>query len=97
MRRGGLTAGGSGGWGSKTAEDLFKIAINLAGFDKYELMREIHRRQRGREALVNSATVENAMQVISDRHAHLPAPDLDKAGWEITEKVKAWKAKQVSP
>jgi len=56
------------GWGSRNAEDMFKIATRLAGFDAKELMLEIHRRQRGRDAKVNEATVLAAMQTVKDRH-----------------------------
>ena len=55
-------------WGSANAEDLFKIATRMAGFDAVELMVEIHRRQHGRDAIVNVATVSNAMQVVRDRY-----------------------------
>lgn len=55
------------GWGSANAEDLFKVATRLAGFDARELMLEIHRRLRGRDALVNERTVLAAMHTISQR------------------------------
>ena len=66
------------GWGSKNAEDLFKIATNLAGFDRKELMLEIHRRQRGRDATVNEATVLAAMQTIYDRYKTMTEADEEK-------------------
>ena len=66
------------GWGSKIAEDLFKIATNLAGFDRKELMLEIHRRQRGRDATVNEATVLAAMQTIYDRYKTMTEADEEK-------------------
>lgn len=54
-------------WGSKNAEDLFKIATRLAGFDAKKLMLEIHRRQRDKSRTVNETTVERAMQALSER------------------------------
>lgn len=48
---------------------MFRIAVNLAGFDAAELMTEIHRRTaRSKAEKVNLATVENAMQTVFDRH-----------------------------
>jgi hypothetical protein len=55
------------GWGSREAEDLFKIATRLAGFDARALMLEITRRQRGRDSKANAATVLAAMQTLSDK------------------------------
>ena len=54
-------------WGSRNAEDMFKIATRLAGFNGPELMLEITRRQGRRNAMVNEATVLGAMQTISKR------------------------------
>lgn len=56
-------------WGSRNAEDMFRIAVVLAGFDPRELMLEIHRRQNGRNAKVNEATVLAAMDTLY-RKAH---------------------------
>lgn len=55
-------------WGSVNAEDMFKIATRLAGFDASELMLEIHRRQRRRDAKVNEATVLAAMATVANRN-----------------------------
>ena len=67
MRRGGLTTGGREGWGSKAAEDMYRIATSLAGFDRVELWKEMMRRQGKRDALVNERTVINSMQVLGER------------------------------
>lgn len=53
-------------WGSRNAEDLFKIATRIAGFDSKKLMLAIHRRQRNKRKQVNMATVEAAMQELKD-------------------------------
>lgn len=49
---------------SKNASDLYKIAVNVAGFDAFELMREIHRRSP--TAKVSARTVETAMGRLQD-------------------------------
>ncbi len=54
-------------WGSRNAEDMFRIATRLAGFNGGQLMVEINRRQRGRDSKVNEATVLAAMQTLEDR------------------------------
>ncbi len=59
----------TGGWGSANAEDMFKIATRLAGFDSKELMFEICRQQGARDARVNERTVLAAMHTISQREA----------------------------
>lgn len=53
---------------TKDAADLFKIAVNLAGFDALEVMKEIARRQRGRVAKANVTTVEQALLTVSNRY-----------------------------
>jgi hypothetical protein len=56
-------------WGSQNAEDLFRIATRLAGFDPKELMFEIHRRVMKRNPIrVNVNTVLEAMQTVYDRY-----------------------------
>jgi hypothetical protein len=52
---------------SRNASDLFRIAVGIAGFNASDLMKEITKRQGRRDAIVNMQTVDNAMQVISDR------------------------------
>jgi hypothetical protein len=47
---------------SRNASDLFKIAVTVAGFNAGKLMLEIHRLQRDHSRLINSRTVERAMQ-----------------------------------
>lgn len=61
------TAANSTTWGSRNAEDMFKIATRLAGFDAKALMLEIHRSQRDKTRKVNEATVLQAMQTLTDR------------------------------
>lgn len=53
------------GWGSAAAEDMFRVATMLAGFDARELMLEIHRRTaHSRAEKVNEPTVLAAMQTL---------------------------------
>ena len=55
-------------WGSRNAEDMFRIATRIAGFDAKELMLEIHNRTKHSKAKkVNENTVCEAMQTIADR------------------------------
>lgn len=54
------------GWGSRNAEALFQIAVRLGGFDAVELMTEIHRLSKS--DCVYLQTIENAMQIVADRH-----------------------------
>ncbi len=54
-------------WGSKNAEDMFAIAVNMANFNPIELMKEIHKRSP-LGTKVKLSTVENAMQAIIDRY-----------------------------
>ena len=51
-------------WGSKNAEDMYRIAVKLAGFDAKELMVGIN--QRSKSGKVNLATVLAAMQKIDE-------------------------------
>lgn len=52
-------------WGSRPAEDMFKIATRLAGFDARELMLEIHARHDWRRSeKVNERTVLAAMDTL---------------------------------
>ena len=54
-------------WGSKNAEDMYRIAVKLANFDPKELMIEIHRLSpRGDK--VKESTVLKAMQIVFDRY-----------------------------
>ena len=48
---------------SRSASDLFKVAVMLAGFDRVQLMVEIHRRAPNR---ATSGTVLAAMQKLSE-------------------------------
>ncbi len=57
-------------WGSKNAEDLYRLATRMANFDAGELMTEIHRRTaKSKAEKVNERTVEAAMQTVFERHA----------------------------
>lgn len=53
---------------TRDASDLFKIAVNIAGFDAFEVMREINRLQRGRDAKASILTVEKALLLVSRRY-----------------------------
>lgn len=54
---------------SRSASDLFLIAVRLAGFDAAELMHEIHRRVGRRSPeRINAATVEAAMGAVRRRY-----------------------------
>ena len=53
---------------SQAAANMYRLATGLANFDPSELMLEIHRRQRGRDAKANEHTVIEAMQTVKDRH-----------------------------
>ena len=55
-------------WGSKNAEDMFRIATRLANFDARLLMLEICRRSP-HGAQVKESTVLQAMQTLRDKTA----------------------------
>lgn len=66
----------SGGWGSKKAEDMYRVATTMANFDAKELMVEIHRLSPG-GAKIKESTVLQAMQNVKDvRKAVLEASEL---------------------
>lgn len=53
---------------TKSASDLFQIAVNMAGFDAQSLLLTIYRLQKGRDARANALTVEKAMGILSRGH-----------------------------
>lgn len=55
------------GWLTKSASDLVRIAVVLAGFDRRELIPRLAR-VRSRGTLLNARTVERVMGEISDEH-----------------------------
>ena len=58
-------------WFSAPAEDMFKIAVCMAGFDEEELKEEIIRLDLKRPDIsrrLNVTTILNAMQNVSDRY-----------------------------
>ena len=56
---------------TKSARDLFKIAVNVAGFDAQELLLMTYRLQHGRDARASSATVAKAMDAIRNGPPHV--------------------------
>ena len=56
-------------WGSANAEDMYRIATRLAGFDAVELMLEIGQQQRDPGRSTSLPTVLRAMGVVSRRMA----------------------------
>ena len=55
------------GWMSENAQDMFTIAVNMAGFDAKELATLIIMRSMAHpDRKVNEATVTNAMQDLRD-------------------------------
>ena len=56
-------------WGSVNAENMYRIAVGMAGFDASELMIEIARRTRSRPGTkTNERTVLNAMDAVQARY-----------------------------
>ena len=53
---------------TRDAGDMFKIAVNIAGFDAIEVMREIQRLQKGRTAKASIPTVEKALAIVYARY-----------------------------
>jgi len=74
-------------WGSKNAEDLYNVATRLAGFDPFELMREITKLSTRGASRVNESTVANAMQAIEDRYEALPEEEKAKIEDHVKEVV----------
>ena len=58
-------------WFSAPAEDMFKIAIYMAGFDEEELKKEVIRldfKRPNRSRRLNVRTILNAIKNVSDRY-----------------------------
>jgi hypothetical protein len=63
---------GLGGFG-KSGYDMFRIAVNLAGFDKTELMLEICKIQSGRDNKISEHTILKAMDIVYKRYQTEPS------------------------
>ena len=59
-------------WGSKNAEDMFRVAVLCANFDPYHLMALITKRQRDTTKQVNERTVLACMQIMKDNQKETP-------------------------
>jgi len=55
-------------WGSRNAEDMFRVAVLLANFDAADLMTRINKRSRDRKT--NERTVLACMQEMRDEQAN---------------------------
>jgi len=76
------------GWLTKNAADLCKIAIAFGGFDGAEIVWAITKIQgRTNAAKANMATVEKALQLISDLH-QTPEEKAAKQAAFVALKVK---------
>ena len=52
----------------KDAGNLFKIAVNMAGFDAMEVILEVNRLQQDTSRRVALPTIEQALQNIKEKH-----------------------------